>query len=345
MRVNRALWQRRAPGRLVRGSILLSAGLTLLAAGCTEPESTVLELEPFAEAVLRFEQPDSTPLRAYGPNDLKAESRDVAWIADPGTGAVFRFDPLRADYKQMGVLDEPPAEIEKPAKIAVSRQFGVFTFDMGSNQVHLFSPDGEHLRAFETGFVPARFEIVRRPIGLVFGTIDRRDEQSPRLTVIRTDALGSRRDTLLHAGSHGPPAMWEAIASSGELSLDGGESGLWAWAQAVPDTIFEITDSPQARKRILRPEDRVARGVLVDQERGILWIVRDGEQPDELRYSAYDATEPGTVDAQRAFLAERSTVGFWPWDAVDGTIMGFTRRTPGRHNLASYDMLMPPALP
>ncbi|MCL7966590.1 MAG: hypothetical protein M8857_05740 [marine benthic group bacterium] len=344
MRVKSAT-SHRSVVRVVRGSTLLVAVLAFGAAACTEPESHVLEFAPFAEAVLRFEQPDSTPLRAYGPNDLKAESPDVAWIADPGTGAVFRFDPLRADYRQMGVLDEPPAEIEQPAKVAVSRQFGIFTFDVRSSQVHLFSPDGEHLRAFETGFVPARLEITRRPIGLVFGTIDRRDEQSPRLTVIRTDALGSQRDTLLHAGTHGPPAMWEAIASSGELSLDGGESGLWAWAQAVPDTVFEITDSPQARKRVLRPEDRNARGVLVDQERGVLWIVREGEQPDELRYSAYDAIEPGTVDAQRAFLGERSTVGFWPWDAVDGTVMGFTRSTPGRHNVASYDMLVPPALP
>lgn len=345
MRVKSAPSDGRSSLRIVHGSKVLLVAMALGTAACTEPESPVLEFTPFAEAVLRFEQPDSTPLRAYGPNDLKAESADVAWIADPGTGAVFRFDPLRSDYKQMGVLDEPPAEIENPAKVAVSKQFGVFTFDVGSSQVHLFSPDGEHLRAFETGFVPARFEIVRRPIGLVFGTIDRRDENSPRLTVIRTDALGNRRDTLLHAGSHGPPAMWEAIASSGELSLDGSESGLWAWSQAVPDTVFEITDSPEARKRILRPEDRSARGVLVDQDRGIMWIVREGEQPDELRYSAYDATEPGTVDAGRAFLGERSTVGFWPWDAVDGTVMGFTRPIPGRYNVASYDMLVPPALP
>jgi hypothetical protein len=245
----------------------------------------------------------------------------------------------------MGVADEPPAEIDRPAKIAVSREFGIFTFDVGTNQVHLFSPDGEHLRAFETGFVPSRFEIVKNPFGLVFGTIDRREEQFPRLTVIRLDALGNRRDTLLHAGTHGPPTLWGAIASSGELSLDGGESGLWAWSAAVPDTVFEITDSPQARKRVLRPQDQDARGILVDLERGLLWVVRPGEDPNELRYAAYDATEPGMVEAPQAFLGERSTVGFWPWDAVDGTIMGFRSPTPGRHNLASYDMQVPPALP
>lgn len=332
------------PRKLILTGPLLT-GMALCAAACTAPDSVSIEFEPFAEAVLRFEQPDSTPLRSYGPNDLKAESPDVAWIADPGTGAVFRFDPLRSDYRQMGVLDEPPAEIDKPAKIAVSRRFGIFTFDVGSSEVQLFSPEGEPIRAFEMGFVPARFELVRNPIGLVFGAIDRRDEQSPRLTVIRTDALGKQRDTLLHAGTHGPPSLWQAIASSGELSLDGGDSGLWAWAQAVPDTIFEITDAPEARKRILRPEDRIARGVLVDLERGILWVVREGEGQDELRYAAYDATQPGTLDAQEAFLGERTTVGFWPWDAVDGTIMGFTRPTPGRYNVASYDMLVPPSLP
>jgi hypothetical protein len=322
---------------------LLLAVVSLSTTACTEPESDTTEFEPFAEAVLRFEQADSTPLRSYGPNDLKAESPDVAWIADPGTGAVFRFEPPRSSYRQMGILDEPPAEVERPAKIAVSRSFGVFTFDVGSDQVHLFSPDGEHLRAFDLGFVPARLEIVRNPIGLVFGSIDKREEGSPRLTVIRTDMRGLHPDTLLYAGTHGPPALWQAIASSGELSLDGGESGLWAWAAVVPDTVFEITDSPQPRKRVLRPEDREARGVLVDLERGILWVVHPGARPEELRYSAYDASEPGTLDAQQAFLGERSTVGFWPWDAVDGTIMGFRRPTPGRFNVASYDMRVPPA--
>jgi hypothetical protein len=329
---------------MLRGVPLLAV-ITLGATACTEPDSGMFEFEPFAEAVLRFEQPDSTPLRSYGPNDLKAESPDVGWIADPGTGAVFRFEPLRSDYKQMGLLDRPPAEIERPAKIAVSRNFGVFTFDVGSDQVHLFSPDGEPLRAFDLGFVPSRLEIAQDPIGLVFGSIDRRDERSPRLAVIRTDARGLHPDTLLYAGTHGPAALWKAIASSGELSLDGGESGLWAWSAAVPDTVFEITDSPQARKRVLRSEDQDARGILVDLERGLLWVVRPGEDPNELRYAAYDATEPGTVEAPQAFLGERSTVGFWPWDAVDGTIMGFRSPTPGRHNLASYDMQVPPALP
>jgi hypothetical protein len=176
--------------------------------------------------------------------------------------------------------------------------------------------------------------------------VDGRDETTPRLLAIRTDTRGGRPDTLLKAGTHGPPSLWDVTALAGELSLDGGESGLWAWARAVPDTVFEITDSQDARKRILRAEDQVdVRGVLADLERGILWVVRAGEGQDELRYAAYDATQPGTLDAQDAFLCERTTVGFWPWDAVDGTIMGFTRPTPGRYNVASYDMLVPPSLP
>ena len=314
--------------------------------GCTEPEVETLEFEPFAEAELRFAQPDSSPLRSFSPNDLKAESPDAAWIADPGIGTVFRFEPLRDDYRQMGFRDEPPAEVQRPAKLAVEKTLGVFTFDLGSGQVHLFTPDGEHIRAFETGFIPARFEIARSPIGLVFGRIDNRDPQLPRMTVIRTDTRGARPDTLLHPDSHGPPSLWKAIASSGELSLDGSESGLWAWAEAVPDTVFDITDRPDARKRVLRPQDREAMGILADLDRHILWVVRAGETPGELRFAAYDTREPGTVGPDRAFLGERVTHGdFVPWDAVDGTIMGFRRPTPGRFMLVSYDMRVPPTLP
>ena len=345
MRVKHTLLRGIVPQRLAREGIPLLVAISLGAVACTEPQSPLIEFEPYAEAVLRFEQPNTSALRSFRPNDLKAESTDAAWIADLLTGAVLRFEPLQGHYRRMGMQDEPPAEIDTPVKIAVSKDLGVFVFDLGSNKVHLFSPGGEHLRAFEPGFLPSRIEITRSPIGLVFGLIDTLNEGSPRLTVIRTDAVGGRPDTLLQRGSHGPAALWEVVASPGELSLDGGESGMWAWAKTVPDTVFEITDSPQARKRILRPEDRAAQGVLIDIERGILWVVRAGDEDAELRFSAYDATEPGTVEAQNAFLGERSTVGFWPWDAVDGTIMGLRSAKAGGYNLASYDMLLPPALP
>jgi hypothetical protein len=310
---------------------------------CTAPEVESYEFEQYAEAVQRFAQPDSVLLRVYSPNDLKAESKDAAWIVDPGTGAVFRIEPPRGDYRQMGIRDEPPAEIQNPAKIAVSKEFGVFTFDLASNRVHLFSPGGEHLRSFEPGYTPSRFELVRKPVGLVFGLVDRRDEQSPRLTVIRTDSRGQSPDTLLHAGSHGPPSMWKVVASSGELSLDGSESGLWAWAMAVPDTVFEITDDPEARKRILRMDDRMAKGILTDLERGILWVAKEGENPGELVLVAYDAVQPGTMGPEQAYLGERTISDFTPWDAIDGTIMGFSRTAQGRLKLASYDMKVPPA--
>jgi hypothetical protein len=314
--------------------------------GCTEPEVETFEFEPFAEAELRFAQPDSSPLRSFSPNDLKAESPDAAWIADPGIGAVFRFEPPRDDYRQMGFRDEPPGEVDRPAKLAVEKTLGLFTFDLGSGQVHQFTPDGEPIRAFETGFVPARFEIARSPIGLVFGRIDNRDPQQPRLIVVRTDTRGASPDTLLQPDSHGPPSLWMAIASSGELSLDGSESGLWAWAEAVPDTVFDITDRPDARKRVLRPQDRDSMGILADLDRHILWVVRAGGTPGELRFAAYDTREPGTVGPDRAFLGERVTYSdFVPWDAIDGTIMGFRRPTPGRFMLVSYDMRVPPTLP
>lgn len=314
--------------------------------GCTEREVETVEFEPFAEAELRFAQPDSAPLRSFSPNDLKAQSPDAGWIADPGIGTVFRFEPSRSDYRQMGFRDEPPAEVQRPAKLAVEKTLGLFTYDLGSGQIHLFTPEGEHVRAFEPGFVPARLEITRSPIGLVFGRIDNRDPKLPRLIVLRTDTRGMNPDTLLHPDSHGPPSLWEAIASSGELSLDGSESGLWVWAEAVPDTVFDITDRPDARKRVLRPEDRDSMGILADLDRQILWVVRAGETPGELRFAAYDTREPGTVGPDRAFLGERVIYSdFVPWDAVDGTIMGFQRPTPDRFLLVSYDMRVPPTLP
>ena len=333
----------RATGSALSG---LAVAAIVGSIGCTEPEVQNYEFEPFADAELRFAQPDSSPLRSFSPNDLKAESPDAAWIADPLIGAVLRFEPPRNDYRQMGFRDEPPGEVDRPVKLAVEKSIGLFTFDVGSEQVHLFTPEGEHIRAFEPGFVPARLEIARDPIGLVFGRIDNRDPELPRLIVLRTDTRGVSPDTLLHPDSHGPPSLWKAIASTGELSLDGSESGLWAWAEAAPDTVFDITDRPGARKRVLRPQDRQSMGILADLDRHILWVVRPGETPGELRFAAYDTSEPGTVSPDRAFLGERVIRSdFVPLDAVDGTIMGFRRSTPRHLLLASYDMRVPPVLP
>ena len=313
---------------------------------CTEPKYETSEFVPFAEAVLRFEQPDSSPLHPFGPIDLKAESPDAAWIADPQLGAVLRLEPPMHDYRQMGLQDEPPGEVDRPAKLAVAKNIGLFTYDVASKEIHLFTPEGMHIRAFEPRFTPATFEISREPIGLVFGQVDRSDPEVPRLVVIRTDTRGMNPDTLLASGSHGPSSLWKAVASSGELTLDASESGLWASARAVPDTVYDITDRPGARKRVLRPEDQSSKGVLADIERQILWVVRDGEKAGELRYAAYDTREPGTVGPDRAFLGERVTYeDFIPWHAIDGTVMGFSRSTRGLRNLASYDMRVPPTLP
>ena len=324
----------------------LAVTTIVVSIGCTDPEVGTFEFEPFAEAELRFEQPDSLALRFYRPNDLKAESPDAAWIADPWLGTILRFEPLRGDYRQIGNQDKAASEVARPAKLAVSASLGLFAFDLESRQIHLFALNGEQIRTFDPGFVPAWFELARDPIGLVFGRIDDRDPQQARLFVMRTDTRGMDPDTLLLADSHGPPALWKATAASGELSLDGSESGLWARAEAVPDTVFDITDRPGARKRALRPEDRDAKGILADSERHILWVVRAGEKPGELRYAAYDTSEPGTVGPDRAFLGERVTYGhFLPWDAIDGTVMGFRRTAPDRFILTSYDMRVPPVLP
>ncbi|MFO7588582.1 MAG: hypothetical protein R6X22_10960 [Gemmatimonadota bacterium] len=322
------------------GAVLV---FVLAVGACTGPEGpSEEEFEPFAEAALLWVQADESRIQILLPLDVKAESRNAAWIVDGATRGLYRFSPPAGDYRAMGALDFPPEEIEKPARVAVSRQYGLFVYDEELRLVQLFTPDGVPVRDFAPDSPPSRLELTTRPIGLAMAGIDATADSLPRLKVVRTDLRGLSRDTLLFPGSHGPEALWEAIAIGGQVALDASAGGMWALARAVPDTAFELSGTPGDRKRVLRPEDEEAFGILADLERGILWVIRhDPETSGTLRYAAYDLELPGTATADEAFRGERTTPPeFQPRAAVDGVVIGI-RMDGGLQKLAAYDMRVP----
>lgn len=300
------------------------------------------EFAPQAEAVELWTESDSPLLPTGRSLDMKAESRSVVWIADRTSGGVFRIDPIRADYRLMGVEDDPPQEIEQPLRVAVSPEHGVFVFDWVTRRVDQFTPDGVPIHSFEPGFVPARMDIVQHPIAIQFAVVDRdRPDSIARLLVIRTDLRGEQPDTVLLPGVRGPEALWAAPAEPGDLALEAGSDGLWALSTVAADTVFEITSHSNARKRVLRTQDQDPLGILVDSEREILWVVSQGSE-GRLRYAAYDIRAPGLVGPGDSYLGERTTVGLDPKLATDGVVIGRIPSSGGaRTKLAAYDMLVP----
>jgi len=300
-----------------------------------------LGFELQAEAVQLWVESDSTPLPTSQTSDIEAESRTAVWLTDRTTGGVLRVDPTRLDYRMMGSADHPPDEIVRPWRLAISPEFGLFVFDLSTLRVDHFTPDGTFVQGFEPGFVPSRMDVVEGPIALQFAVVESgRPDSIPRLMVIRTDFTGTNPDTVLSPGTHGPEALWNAVAESGHLALDEGSRGLWAWASVAADTVFEITAGSDGRKRLLRQQDQAPIGVLVDAERQILWLVSPGEG-NRLRFAAYDTRAPGLARPGDAFLGERTPTGFDPSVAVDGVIVGRVASVRSGKKLAAYDMLVP----
>ena len=315
----------------------------LVVIGCTGNEGADAEsgFASQAEAVELWVESDEAPLPTSRSADLKAETRSVVWLAVQGSGGLFRIDPTRGDYRLMGVADDPPAEIDQPARVAVSPEHGLFVFDLPSGRVDQFTPDGIPVHSFVPGFFPSRMDVVQRPISLQFAVMDTdRSDSIPRLVIIRTDLRGEQPDTVLLPGTYGPETLWEAVAIPGQLALDASATGMWAWGGVAADTVFEITSSPKGRKRVLRPQDQNPLGILVDGPREILWVV-SADQSDNLRYSAYDIRAPGLTEPEDSYLGERTTTGFDPKVAEDGVVIGRVLSGTSGMRLAAYDMLVP----
>ncbi len=333
-----------SPARLARSGISLALMTHLLSAvGCTgydgADEESGFALQ--AEAVELWAEADSAPLPTSHSLDMKAESPTVVWLADRVTGGIFRIDPPGRDYRLMGAVDNPPEEIQRPLRVAVSPEHGVFVFDLITRRVDQFTPDGTPVHSFEPGFIPSRMDVVQRPIGLQFAVVNSvRADSMPRLVIIRTDLRGDQPDTLLFSGTYGPEALWSAIAEPGHLALDAGAAGMWAWARVAADTVFEVTPGSSARKRVLRLQDQDPLGILVDSEREILWVVSPDEE-DRRRYAAYDIRSPGLSGPEDSYLGERTTTGFDPKLAKDGVLIGRVQSVSSGMKLAAYDMLVP----
>jgi hypothetical protein len=331
-------------GRIARVAVLSVLGTGL--GGCTVPDAPQAEtFGAFAEATPLWVQTDDSRIDIIVPLDVKPESRNAAWIVEGSSGGLYRFSPPAADYRAMGALDLPPEEIENPARMAFSSAYGLFVYDKDRKQIQLFTPDGTPVRDFAPGFAVSRLELTTRPIGLAMAGVVTADSL-PRLKVIRTDLRGLAPDTLLFPGSHGPVALWSAVARGGELTLDAADGGMWALARAVPDTAFELAGAAGGRKRALRPDDAMAFGILTDLARRLLWVVRfDSESEGTIRYAAYDLDAPGTAGPEAAYLGERTTPpGFQPRAAIDGVVIGIRTDRDGQ-KLAAYDMRVPEGLP
>lgn len=330
--------------RAAKVAALALAGLGL--GGCTGPDTPQTErFDPFAEATPLWVQSSDSRIDLLLPLDVKAESRSAAWIVEGSTGGLYRFSPPAGDYRAMGALDFPPEEIEKPARMAFSPQFGLFVYDRDSGRIQLLTPDGTPVRDFAPGFPVSRLELTTRPIGLAMAGVATPDSL-PRLKVIRTDLRGLSPDTLLYPGSHGPETLWSAVARGGELVLDAADGGMWALARVAPDTVFELAGTAGDRRRVLRSDDAAAFGILTDLTRRILWVLRfDPETEGAIRYAAYDLDAPGTAGPEAVYLGERSTPpGFQPRTAFDGVVIGIRTDREGQ-KLAAYDMQVPESRP
>jgi hypothetical protein len=287
-------------------------------------------------------QPDSVIIGLGQPGDVKALTRDNAWVADLMSGTIFSLTPPEGRYVGIGMADREPAEVETPAKIAVSAEFGLAAFDAETGQVDLFTLEGEHIRGFEPGFIPAVMSFSRQPVGLTFGIAEGDSASGRHPVVIRTGLRGEGRDTLL-SPAHGPEVLRTAAAEPGETSMSPSASGMWVWSRAAPDTVFDLSPGG-VRRLLLRAEDTSAVGVLADRELEIVWLVHPEETGGARSYAAYDARlaapagEP-PPEGSVAFLGVRTTPeNFRPWVVHDGVIVGVRRIAGGGLALSAYEL-------
>ena len=295
-------------------------------AGCSDEVPTPQSVA--AESY--WAQPDTLLVAIGAPTDSKSISRASMWVADPEAEAVYMVAPGEGRYLALGAGDMEPTQIHVPAKLAISPELGLSVYDLETQSVDMFTTGGTFIRGFDIEFIPAVMEYTSAPIGYVFAIASMDYDDTPRVVVIQTDALGGARDTLL-SPDVGPAALRGASAARGETLITKSSGGLWVWSKAVPDSVYEVA-SRSARVIPVRLEDRTAVGLLSDPNRDMLWFAH--VQEAGASYSAYDTRS----DVASPFLGTRTTPGgFSPRLVYDGILMGWTR---GQYTLvaAAYDL-------
>jgi hypothetical protein len=282
-------------------------------------------------AQIYWRQPDTVFVPTLAPTDAKSMSTSSMWAADPIAKAVFLMTPGQNSYAAIGADDREPAQIQVPAKLAVSEQFGLAVYDGETKSVDLFTPGGEFIRGFEIEFAPAVMDFSSAPLGYTFAIASSDFEGPPRVVIIRTDTFGANRDTLL-SPDVGPEALRRAEATQGQTLIAASQQGMWVWSKAVPDTVYEI--APHSARAIpVRVEDQDAIGLLSDPASEMLWFTQ--VERTSGRYSAYD-TRPGVNEP---FLGERTTSGqFSPRLVHGGILMGWYRGSQDRPAAVAYDL-------
>lgn len=311
--------RRRVTGRLTAVAALLAAGACADAPGADESVA----------AVEYWAQPDTVVIGLGNPTDVKPLSRDRVFIADRAAAAIFRIDPRDSSYVGIGMGELEPLQVELPLKLAVSRDIGLAAFDGKREAIDLLSLDGDYIRSFEPGFVPAVMAFGAQPVGFTFGIAPTDSAGVRRSVVLRTGLRGEDPDTLL-SPRHGPEALRGAVARPGETMMAPSARGMWVWSRVRADSVFEVTSRDETRAVEIRPEDRSGDVMLFDIPADILWIAHS-DSTGSSRYSAYDVRT-------RSYLGSRTIEEIVrPAAVYDGILMAF-RRVKDGIGMIAYDM-------
>jgi hypothetical protein len=321
--------------------VLILCVIALSAQACAEDDSRDAELAvEDIEAVQIWAHPDTLGIDVYAPLDLKAESRSVVWGIDGVARGVARYNPSAGRHGIFGFRERPPVEVVKPARLALAENTGIFVYDDSTGMLDLYSSSGKHLRGFDPGLRPSILEVARQPLRLTYGVRMFADDTVPTLSVIQTDFLGRNPDTLLSSGI-GPASLRAAPAVRGRIFAAPAISGLWIFARATSDTVFELSASDHSSKLILPETDSLRTGVLADLQQEILWVVtpRPGGGLEYEAYDISDAAEGRVIDGGEAYLGARTTPpSFAAKTAFDGTVAGWWHGDRGVYSPRGYDM-------
>ena len=332
---------RRQLSRINASLVFCLCALALSSQGCAEKrDQESVSQGAVIEAIEIWAYPDTVGIPTYVPLDFKAASRTVVWAIDNNSRGLMRYEPSRGESAIFGFSDYPPVEVVKPARLAVSENTTVFVFDESTGMLDQYSPDGQHLRGFDPGLRPSILEVALRPLRLTYGVRARMEDTIPTLSVIQTDFLGRNADTLL-SPNVGPESLRTTPAMSGRLVSTPATSGLWVFATAMSDTVFEVSGAGPSRKLALPETDTLRAGVLADLQQGILWIVTP-RLTGGLTYEAYDISgdgDDGIIDGGQAYLGARTTPLFFSAKvAFDGSVSGWWRGERGVYTPRGYDM-------